>query len=509
MQKNVVEYLEKSYKKFPDKLAYADDVQAFTYNELRNFSLSLADELVEIGIVKKNIAIWLDRSVHTIGAFYAAMYSNNCYIPLESELGVERIKSIINSCKPKVLICNNETKMKALDILTQLNMSDVNLLNIDDIEHKTEGFDRVFEVMDAQIDIDPIYIVYTSGSSGTPKGVICNHRSVIDYIDNLGLAMGFDHNSVFANQSPLYIDACIKDVFSSLRCAGSTYIVPKSLFMFPIKLIEYLNDNKVNTICWVVSALSIVTMMKTFDKIKPKYIKLVTFGGEKFDTSQLNAWIDALPDATFYNLYGPTEATGMSMFYKVERRLEDGDILYIGKAFKNTEVFILNDAKLAELGESGDIYIRGTGVAMGYYGDDKRTAEAFVQNPLHNDYREIVYRTGDRGKYVEKDKLVFSGRGDNQIKHMGYRIELSEIENAVLKVCCVDKAVSLYDEVKKRIYLFYVGEIEVANLKKTIMDYLPRYMLPNNIVKLENMPHTNSGKIDRQCLKLKMEKKNG
>lgn len=520
MQKNIIEYLEQSALNYPDKIAYVDEYTKISFEQMRKKARALAYHFISKGIVKKNLGLLIDRSLDAIICFYACMYSNNCYVPMDLELGKARVKTIIEESELEHLLIQTRT-MKEAD-LKEFEESYAGTLHImklqeifeakefDDDEEiskrnqmSSKAEDEIERVLREQISTDPVYIVYTSGSSGKPKGVVANHTNVIDYIDVLGEALGFSDSNVFANQSPLYIDACIKDVFSSLKYGATNYIVPKSLFMFPVKLVEYLNEHKINTLCWVVSALSIVSTMKTFDKVKPQYVKTVAFGGERFDKAQLNTWMQALPNTKFFNLYGPTEATGMSMYYEVERPFDMEKPLYVGRAFQNTEVFLaVEDEKgvrLANTGEEGDIYIRGLCVTLGYFNDQKRSAESFVQNPLHNRYYEPVYKTGDIGYYDEYKRLVFKGRADNQIKHMGYRIELSEIEFEVSKHEKIHKAICLYHN--EKIALYYMGELSEADLKKFLSESLPRYMVPNRLIKLESIPLTNSGKVDKESLK--------
>src|SRR5690606_174328 len=204
---------------------------------------------------------------------------------------------------------------------------------------------------------------------------------------------------------------------------------PKSLFMFPLKLVEFLNEKKINTICWVVSALTMISAFGTFEKTVPEYLHTIAFGSEVFPIKQFNLWRKYLPNARFINLYGPTECTGMSCYYEVDRDFELDEAIPIGRPFRNTDIILLNeDNKQAKQGETGEICIRGTSLTLGYYRNPEKTNEVFVQNPLNDSYPELIYRTGDLGRYNERGELIFVSRKDNQIKHMGHRIELGEIE---------------------------------------------------------------------------------
>jgi non-ribosomal peptide synthetase component F len=272
--------------------------------------------------------------------------------------------------------------------------------------------------------------------------------------------------------------------------------------MFPLKLVEFLNEKKINTICWVVSALTIISAFGTFEKAVPKYLKTIAFGSEVFPIKQFNLWRKYLPNARFINLYGPTECTGMSCYYEVDRDFELDEAIPIGRPFKNTDIILLNEKdKLAEQGEVGEICIRGTSLTLGYYKNFEKTAEAFVQNPLNDAYPELIYRTGDLGKYNDRGELIFVSRKDNQIKHMGHRIELGEIEVVANMHPDIKSACSIFDDDKKKIILYYVGDITIADMAGFLKQKLPRYMVPNMIEKLDNMPLTANGKIDRVLLK--------
>ena len=327
------------------------------------------------------------------------------------------------------------------------------------------------------------------------------HRSVIDYVEQLSEVLGFNENTVFGNQAPLYFDACLKELFPTLMFGATDYLIPKRLFSFPVRLMEYLNEYKINTICWVASALSIVSTFRTFDEITPQYLHTVAFGSEVFPANHLRSWQDVLPDATFFNLYGPTECTGMSCYYKVDHPYEENETVPIGKPFDNTEIFLLTeDNRLAGDGETGEICIRGTAVTLGYYSDEERTAAVFVQNPLNTVYPEIIYRTGDIGKMNDKGELVYVSRKDFQIKHMGHRIELGEIEVNVDRIEGVQMAACIYDKEAGNILLCYTGSVKEQDLESIVKEKLPRYMLPRKVIRLARMPFTGNGKIDRVSL---------
>jgi non-ribosomal peptide synthetase component F len=312
----------------------------------------------------------------------------------------------------------------------------------------------------------------------------------------------FNEDTVFGNQTPLYFDACLKELYPTLKFGATTYLIPRNLFMLPIQLVEFMNEHEINTICWVVSALTMISSFGAFKTVQPKYLHTIAFGSEVFPIKQYNIWKSVLPNAKFTNLYGPTEGTGMCCYYKVNRDFEPGEAIPIGRPFKNTEIILLNEEnKRAGKGEVGEICIRGTSLTLGYYNNFEKTNEVFVQNPLNTAYPELIYRTGDLGKLNEYGELVFVSRKDYQIKHMGHRIELGEIEAYVNMLEGVKLAGCIYDDVKGKIVLYYVGDIADKEVAGILKEKLPRYMIPNRIIQLEEMPLTANGKIDRVSLK--------
>jgi len=497
MQNHVLDYLDETVKRVPDKLAFANESEGLTFKEVYDQHRAIATCLADKGIYKEPVVVFMNKHPKTIVAFFGAIAGGNFYVPIDEEMPRVRIDLILDNLKPRAIICDDKTQeiAKTFNFEGEIYLYDeISKTPVDDAKLK--------HIHDVAIDTDPIYVVFTSGSTGIPKGVVACHRSVLDYIEQLSETLEFNEDTVFGNQTPLYFDACLKELYPTLKFGATTYLVPKSLFMFPIKLVEFLNEYKINTICWVVSALTMISAFGAFEKVKPEYLHTVAFGSEVFPIKQFRIWRGVLPNAKFTNLYGPTEGTGMCCFYKVDREFELDEAIPVGRPFKNTEIILLNEEnKRAGKGEPGEICIRGTSVTLGYYNNPEKTNEAFVQNPLNTAYPEIIYRTGDIGKFNERGELVFVSRKDYQIKHMGHRIELGEIEVNVNMMPQIRLSGCIYDNEKGKIVLFYVGDIESGELTKALKEKLPRYMIPNYVKKLDEMPLTPNGKINRVYLK--------
>ncbi|NLJ41838.1 MAG: amino acid adenylation domain-containing protein [Clostridiales bacterium] len=497
MQYNILEYLDDTVRRVPEKVAYSNEKSSVTFQQTHDRGRAIGTFLSNKGIYKEPVVVFMSRGPEAITAFYGAVYGGNYYVPLDEEMPRFRIELIMEKLDPRVIICDDSTK----GIVDTFDYSgSVYLYN--DIIKTPVNEDMILEIRKRAIDTDPIYVVFTSGSTGIPKGVVACHRSVIDYIETLSDVLEFSEKTVFGNQTPLYFDACLKELYPTLKFGATTYLIPKNLFMFPIKLVEYLNDKKINTICWVVSALTMISAFGVLDKVVPQYLETIAFGSEVFPIKQFNLWRNALPDTKFINLYGPTEATGMSCYYKIDRDFKEDEAIPIGAPFKNTEIILLDDKnRIPDKGDMGEICIRGTSLTLGYYKDFDRTNEVFVQNPLNSAYPELIYRTGDLGKYNERGELVFVSRRDQQIKHMGHRIELGEIEFNVNMVEGVKAACCIYNKDNSKIELFYVGDISTRDLSAALKKRLPRYMVPNYIKALDEMPLTANKKIDRLYIK--------
>lgn len=500
MQKNILEYLEQTVKEYPEKTAFSTGKESMSFGEVYLGARAIGSTLADKGFYGEPIAVIMDKHPHTVTAFFGIIYAGCFYVCIDEKMPEARIRAIIDKLSPRGVITDkkNIKTAQALDI--------ENVFLYDDIVSGNEDTDALTKIRNKQSSTDAIYVVFTSGSTGTPKGVVACHRSVIDYTETLTEALGFTSETVFANQTPLYFDAPLKEIMPTLKLGATTYFVPKMLFSFPIKLVEYLDEYKINTVCWVVSALVQISALGALENHTPKYLTTVAFGSEMFPRKQYDLWREALPNARFFNLYGPTEATGMSCYWYADRQLGEGEPIPIGRPFDNTDIILLDDEN--KRAEQGEICIRGTCLTMGYYNDSEKTEAVFVQNPLNTAYPELIYRTGDIGRINERGELVFICRKDSQIKHMGHRIELGEIEAAALKAEGVSRACCVYDSEGKRIVLYFVGDNDETQLLAALREYLPRYMLPSVIEQLGALPLTSNGKIDRKGLKERAEKIN-
>ena len=503
MKTSVTYWLDETAGRFPDKTAFVDEKKEITFAQLKRQAREIACELVERGLFKKPVAVFLEKGVDVVTAFMGAAYSCNFYSPIDVDMPVSRVNKILEVLKPAVVI----TTMPLHKVFSQYDYDGMFLLLEDcistDGQQDARREERLESVRRRGIDTDLLYVLFTSGSTGVPKGVTINHRAVIDYIDWVTEAFGITEKDSFGNQAPFYFDNSILDIYSTLKTGATTYIIPKTLFAQPVPLLEYLKEKRVSTIFWVPSALIVVAKLKAFRNVDlSDTLRRVLFCGEVMPNKQLNVWRKYLPGVQYANLYGPTEITDACTFYMVDREFLDEEPLPIGVPMPNTDIIVLNEKDEPVTGEeSGELCVRGTSLSMGYYKNPEKTREAFVQNPLNTAVPELIYRTGDIVRYNERGELIYLARKDFQIKHMGHRIELGEIETAVSSLAEISLCCCLYDEKRKKIVLFIEEELDKAYVNEKISCLVPEYMLPNKLVRVEKMPINANGKIDRVKLK--------
>lgn len=493
---NILSYLDAAAASYPAKPAFISEVSAISFSGLKHHSEVIGSFIANKNIYSEPILIFMEKSPEEVSAFLGVIASGNFYVALDLEMPQSRLSHIFSITEAGLMICDKYTEEKAKSLGFKGE-----IYNYEETVKGEADKERLLNIRQKAVDTDSLYLTFTSGSTGEPKGVMANHRNVIDYIEGLGEILDCDETTIFGNQAPLYLDASLKDIYTNLKYGATTYFIPGKLFMAPVKLINYLNKHKINTICFTASALTIFTKLSAFDYAIPESLKVIASGGEVLQLSHLKRWREACPEAKFINLYGATECTGMSSFYVIEDMESIKNSIPLGKPFPDTEIFLLDENnKRVENGGKGEICIGGTGVTRGYYKDDGRTVEKFVQNPLNEEKKELIYKTGDIGYIDENGDLYFVGRKDNQIKHMGYRIEPEEIEACGSLCAGVIQGVCIYDNDKSIIKYIYEGKTDEAEVRKYFKMNLATYMVPRKIIKSDKLPVMSGGKIDRKRL---------
>lgn len=498
MIRNVLEYLESTAEKYPQKTAFDDDKKTISYCELLEQARSIGSRLLSLGLSCRPVVVYLPKGCDCITAFMGIVYSGGFYCPIDITMPPERISLIFDVLKPAAIITNSRYAQKAEGF-----RGSCEIIIFDEAVTENADTDALSAIRRNSIDTDPLYVLFTSGSTGVPKGVVISHRAIIDFSENL-IDNGFvEENDVIGNQGNFYFDLSVFEIYGGISAGATVVIIPKKHFLFPVDLIKYLNKKEITMINWVPSAICNVANLKALDVIKPQYLKKVVFCGEIMPSKQLNVWRKALPDVRYVNFYGPTEIVYACTFYNIEKDFEDDEPLPIGRPFENTKILVLNDDdQLVSGDEPGELCVAGTCLALGYYNNPEKTKEVFVQNPLNSVYEEKIYRTGDIVKYNELGELMYLSRKDFQIKHLGHRIELGEIETAAGDIGEIDNCACIYDDEAQEIVMCYTGtELENTALSEPLKKKLPSYMIPGRYVYFKTMPYNMNGKIDRLALK--------
>ncbi len=499
--KNLTEYIEGSYLKYPDKTALRYEQTAITYKELRNKARKIASGLLSLQAQGSYnpVAVFLQRGTEPVICYMAALYSARAYVPINYSLPDNRLRTTFEILEPVCVITDDENKDRLSAICNCPVVTPSELY-----EAGKENDERVDMAVSRSCDCDGAYIIFTSGSTGAPKGVTVSHRGVIDYVDSMLCEFEINENDVLGMQSPLYFDISVFDMYVTFCTGAELVIIPDKIFLYPKMVPEYVNENNITFIYWVPTVFDSIASSGILDECKFEKVKTVLFAGEIMHNKTLNTLRRAMPDCVYANLFGPTETSVISTFFKVEEEFEDSQPLPVGKPCKNTKLLLLdeNNKEITRDGVRGEIVFGGIGIGLGYWNNKEISDKVFVQNPLNERYFERVYRTGDVG-YYNNGVLMFAGRADSQIKHRGNRIELADIECAANSVETVEKACALYDGEKQEIVLFVQSDVQ-WNLRKFNLElkkHLPSYMLPSRLVIVEQMPYTPNGKINRIELK--------
>ena len=499
MKNSVLCYLEETVKKYPDKLAITDGENSVTFSEWKNKALRIAD-VIEKHMKKHGcpILVYLPKGTDVVVSFAAILYSRNYYTPTDVEFPFRKVKGILNALQPELIVSTHDCAKKLLDN----GVDSESILYIDDIDFSVPIVEK--NRLKKIIDVDLAYVFFTSGSTGVPKGVAITQRSIIDYIDWAAEEFDITEKERIANQAPFYFDNSILDIYLCMSKGATLFITPRKVMNFQVKLLEYLQENQINFIFWVPSALVATANSGLLGRFDLSELRKVLFCGEVMQNAPLNIWRKALPDVQYANLYGPTEITDVCCYYKVNRDFADEEPLPIGQGCRNTQIILLDDNNevIEEQGEIGELCVRGTSLSVGYYANYEKTREVFVQNPLNPYYEVKLYRTGDLAHYNQYGEIMFDGRKDFQIKYKGYRIELGEIETALIAIKGVNDGCVVYNELKEEIVAFYTGKeyVDKKFLRKELIQYLPQYMVPRKYIKLEKLLYNDNGKIDRKKL---------
>lgn len=500
----VLDYLMNDASQYPDKVAVIEGDNTLSYSELCNKSMNIAKAILEScdGDKKLPVVIFIDKGIKALVSMYGALFSGKFYVPMDVKTPSDRFEAILETLGQYIVVTSSEFEKLLLDLGYEGDY-----IVYDEVINATRSEaddERILNIKKSLIDTDLMYLIFTSGSTGIPKGVAIMHRSLMDYIGAFLDDIGMSEDDICGNQAPFYADMSDRELFMSLAVGATLCIIPQKMFMFPKKLLQYLDDCKVTFCAWVPTAYRIIMQFSGLEKVRPRYLRRLLFSGESMPIPVYKYWKKHYPEVEFIQSYGPTEITGSCTYYNVNKDVEynDSDVIPIGKPFSNTGIVLIDEMGeiITEPGHNGEICVYGTCLAAGYYKNAEKTEEAFVPLPSQLGYGQRMYKTGDVAKWNEEGDIVFVSRKDYQVKHMGKRIELGEIESAMATVKEIGACCCVQNRDKDILMLYYVGDISDREIIKKAKEKLPPYMIPGKFISVNELPQLPNGKMDRKLL---------
>lgn len=491
---NVAHFLERSSQAHPDKVAVIDGSTSWTYQQLLDESRRAGTALCRQGAQHRAVILLMEKSAPTLALMMGSLMAGAFYVPVDPLIPVTRLQKIAQRLQDPLLVTPEGACPEGLEGITVL--STIALL----AEEADEAL--LAAARACCLETDPAYVLFTSGTTGEPKGVAVSHHAIATFIASFTECMGLSAEDRFANQAPFDFDVSTKDIYSSLSLGATLILVDRRLFMQPAALVAHLEEQKPTVLVWAVAALCIVSGYHALDNAELGSVRKVLFSGEVMPRKHMDAWRQHLPQTTFVNLYGPTEITCNCLYHVLDpqRAYEEG--IPLGSTFPHCSVMLVADdgTEVTEAGGRGEIVIGGPTLALGYVGMPEQTAAAFVQNPLQSTFPERVYRSGDMATIAPNGEWFFAGRKDHQIKFQGHRIELGEIEAVIESLEGITRCRCVLDTRHNLIRAFYEGTAESADAVILVREQLPSHMRPASIDHVEQMPLTPHGKVDRAQL---------
>lgn len=516
--------LTESSQKHPDRTAVTFKDKSITYADLEIKSNQLALTLSQHGIKKGDrVGIMLGKSVDAMISLFGILKAGAIYVPLDPLAPVNRLGHILTHCGIESLITSQESREKLYsEPHTGLRIRKIILTgmppkgdvhrggNADCIpwESTTAAASRNYRPV-ALSDQSPAYILHTSGSTGVPKGVVISHLNALSFVQMASTFFEINESDRIANHAPLHFDLSVFDIFGGIKSGATIVLVPEFLSTFPVKLAEFIDQERISIWNSVASVLNMLAERGRLDRCNLEALRLVHFSGDIMPVKYLRTLKKHMKRAAFYNIYGQTEANS-SLYFPV-REIPDNEAwkIPIGKPFPNFEVFALNERRemITCPGDEGELYINGSTVALGYWNEEKMTLEKFVADPRNPSWRTHIYRTGDLVRIDSDGNFIFTGRKDHMVKSRGYRIELTETETVLNGHPHVSQAIVLAipDELIGNRIIAYISPVEGAEISAEDITahcnmFLPRYMVPEEIFFIARMPRTTTGKADRKLM---------
>lgn len=480
--KTIVELLEEQVKKRPDSIAIAFGEETVTYAKLNERANVLGWKLRELGVKEEDFVVILaEKSNEMIEGIYGILKSGAAYVPIDTSYPEDRIKAILNDCMPKAVLLYH------VSIKTDIPV--INLERADTWQGRTDNPEHIAQAFNLA------YCIYTSGSTGRPKGSLIENRSVVRLVKNPNF-MILDETTVVLQTGSIAFDASILEVWGALLNGGRLVLAANDVIMNGISLKAQLSKYEVNTM-WLTSTL--YNQMIQDNQELFSNLKYLLIGGEKLSDVHVRMFKELHNETKLINGYGPTENTTFTTTYEIPEAFEK---IPIGKPINATQVYIMDNNHLCGIGVPGELCTTGDGVSRGYLNMPELTKEKFVRNPFGEGK---MYRTGDLARWLFDGTIEYLGRIDEQIKIRGFRIEPGDIESALnsleaVKECAVIVKENCLGEKALYAYIVSDNEVDLAKLKNRLRSLLPEYMIPPYMTKLEALPVTDNGKLNKRAL---------
>ena len=499
--KCIHELFEKQVEKTPDAIALVFEDQQLTYRELNNRANQLGHYLQKLGVGPEVlVGVCVERSIEMIVGLLGILKAGGAYVPLDPSYPKERLAFMLQDAAAKLIVAHE----RLLEDLPEQSAVRV-CLDRDWVEIEQESVENSQRLVTAE---SLAYVVYTSGSTGQPKGVAVEHRQLINYLESIIERLELTSQRSFATVSTLAADLGNTVIFSSLCTGAALHLISRDRVADAEAMADYFNRHAIDCLKIVPSHLAALQSVSHPERVLPR--QLLILGGEASDVDWVKRLATLAPSCRIVNHYGPTETTVGVMTYAVEKDSLPGGLphLPLGRPIANTQIYIL-DQYLAPvpIGVVGEIYIGGIGLARGYLNQPELTAEKFIYHSFSGEPARRLYKTGDQARYLPDGNIEFLGRIDNQVKIRGYRIELGEIESVLGQHPTVQSSLVVVREDEpgdKRLVGYVVARPEVSFDASEVRQYLkhklPEYMIPSNFALLDELPLTPSGKVDRRAL---------
>ncbi len=512
-------HLRRAARTRPEAPAVIEEGRSISYAELDARADCIASLLIELDVTPgSRVGIHLRKSIDAVTAIYGVLRAGAVYVPLDPSAPESRVAYIASNCGIEHLMTGSDRQKSWEPILAAgTPIQHIIVLDTDEVPASLGGVmmhPRSSIPLSASAHLptvigdDLAFILYTSGSTGDPKGVMLSHTNCRAFVDWAVAEFEVGPDDRLSSHAPFHFDLSTFDLFGAAAAAAPVVLVPPRLSVFPIEVIRFIERNEITVWYSVPSILSLMVEHGNMGNGSLPSLRVVLFAGEVFPTKYLSRLMRAISQATFANLYGPTETNVCTWHHVTDPPEETDPPISIGRAIDNVETFVVDEAdRPVEPGTPGELLVRGPTVMKGYWGDLDRTRERLVQSPLAQHHGDPVYRTGDLVIEEENGSYTFLGRRDNQIKSRGYRIELGDIESAIhahpgVLECAV---VAIPDEVVTNRIHAYVNirqEMDESELSRFCAERIPRYMVPERFIMVRELPKTSTGKIDRQAIQL-------